>query len=105
MMCGFHDSNCNGFGDMWWTDKCTYFSSIDVHNTSLFNMSTTHCYSTCPQHVIIRIVIQHIHNMLLFDMSTGCYSGAMWLALYVFFGGRVSNTTMQRFASPHERRT
>ena len=28
-MCAFHDSNCNGFGDMWWTDKCTYFSSID----------------------------------------------------------------------------
>ena len=28
MMCAFHDSNCNGFGDMWWTDKCTYFSSI-----------------------------------------------------------------------------
>ena len=28
MMCEFHDSNCNGFGDMWWTDKCTYFSSI-----------------------------------------------------------------------------
>ena len=29
MVCAFHDSNCNGFGDMWWTDKCTYFSSID----------------------------------------------------------------------------
>ena len=28
-MCEFHDANCNGFGDMWWTDKCTYFSSID----------------------------------------------------------------------------
>ena len=26
----FHDSNGNGFGDMWWTDKCTYFSSIDT---------------------------------------------------------------------------
>ena len=25
----FHDSNGNGFGDMWWTDKCTYFSSIE----------------------------------------------------------------------------
>ena len=25
-MCEFHDSKCNGFGDMWWTDKCTYFS-------------------------------------------------------------------------------
>ena len=29
MMCEFQESNCNGFGDMWWTDKCTYFSSID----------------------------------------------------------------------------
>ena len=28
-MCEFHDSNCNGFGDMRWTDKCTYFISID----------------------------------------------------------------------------
>ena len=25
------DCNCNGFGDMWWTDKCTYFSSIDIY--------------------------------------------------------------------------
>ena len=29
-MCEFHDPDCNGLGDMWWTDKCTYFSSIDV---------------------------------------------------------------------------
>ena len=29
MMCAFHESNCHGFGDNWWTDKCTYFSSID----------------------------------------------------------------------------
>ena len=28
-MCEFHDSNCNGLGDMWWTDKCIYFSNID----------------------------------------------------------------------------
>ena len=33
MMCEFHDSNCNCFGDMWWTDKCTCFSSIDVDNS------------------------------------------------------------------------
>ena len=26
-MCEFQESNINGFGDMWWTDKCTYFSS------------------------------------------------------------------------------
>ena len=29
-MCEFHDSNCNGFGDMWWTDICIYFSSTVV---------------------------------------------------------------------------
>ena len=29
MLCEFHDANCNGFGDIWWTDKCMYFSSID----------------------------------------------------------------------------
>ena len=31
-MCEFQESNCNGFGDMWWTVKCrpTYFSNIDV---------------------------------------------------------------------------
>ena len=29
-MCEFHGSNGNGLGDIWWTDKCTYFSSIDV---------------------------------------------------------------------------
>ena len=27
-MCEFHDCNCNGLGDIWWTDKCMYFSSI-----------------------------------------------------------------------------
>ena len=29
-MCEFHDCNCNGLGDIWWTDKCMYFSSIDI---------------------------------------------------------------------------
>ena len=38
-MCEFHNSNGNGFGDMWWTGKCTYFSSID--NTQYaFNVRT-----------------------------------------------------------------
>ena len=29
-MCEFHESTCNGFGDIWWTDNPTYFSSIDI---------------------------------------------------------------------------
>ena len=31
-MCEFHDANGNGLGDMWWTDKCMYFSSIDLNS-------------------------------------------------------------------------
>ena len=29
-MCKFHESTCNGFGDIWWTDNPIYFSSIDI---------------------------------------------------------------------------
>ena len=29
MMCEFHGSNGNGFGDIWWTDKFFFFSNID----------------------------------------------------------------------------
>ena len=29
-MCEFHESTCNGFEDIWWTDNPIYFSSIDV---------------------------------------------------------------------------
>ena len=42
-MCEFHGSNCNGLGDIWWTDKCIYFSSIEgqvfavVHMAVLFH--------------------------------------------------------------------
>ena len=30
----FHESTCNGFGDIWWTDNPIYLSSID--NVKLF---------------------------------------------------------------------
>ena len=30
--CEFRDSNGNGFGDIWWTDKLIYLSSIDGHH-------------------------------------------------------------------------
>ena len=37
-MCEFQDSNGNGFGDIWWTDKLIYFSSrpIDVRYIGIF---------------------------------------------------------------------
>ena len=36
MMCEFHESTCNGFGYIWWTDKPIYFSSIDVSNIEVY---------------------------------------------------------------------
>ena len=43
----FQESNCNGFGDMWWTDKCTYFSSIDI---SMILLKPVKCLiSSCMQ--------------------------------------------------------
>ena len=29
MMCEFHESTCNGFGDIGWTDNPIYFSNLD----------------------------------------------------------------------------
>ena len=49
-MCEFHDSNCNGFGDKWWTDKCTYFSSIDLHFITFVQCSQTHTHSHILMH-------------------------------------------------------
>ena len=40
-MCEFHDCNCNGLGDIWWTDKCMYFSSIDC---GLFILLMVTCF-------------------------------------------------------------
>ena len=30
-ICEFHESTCNCFGDIWWTDNPIYFSSIDTY--------------------------------------------------------------------------
>ena len=36
----FHESTCNGFGDIWWTDNPIYFSSIDINNIILYFVIT-----------------------------------------------------------------
>ena len=43
-MCEFHDANCNGLGDMWWTDKCMYFSSIYIIKERLETSSSMESY-------------------------------------------------------------
>ena len=44
-MCEFHDSNCNG--DMWWTDKCIYFSSLDIYMLVFYAFVFVHCIAFC----------------------------------------------------------
>ena len=39
-MCEFHDSNSNGFGDIWWTDKLIYFSSVESGATDCVHASS-----------------------------------------------------------------
>ena len=46
-MCEFHESTCNGFGAIWWTDNPIYFSSIDrdsYKNKQLSVISLEKCY-------------------------------------------------------------
>ena len=45
-MCEFHNSNSNGLGDIWWTDKCSYFSSIDGvgHYGTVFQSKFNHLF-------------------------------------------------------------
>ena len=41
MVCKFHVSYGNGFGDIWWTDILFYFSSIDALLTNRRHMDIT----------------------------------------------------------------
>ena len=63
-MCEFHDANCNGLGDMWWTDKCMYFSSIDLYIGSLvsfYDYLFIHCIGT-RTYIICIYIAQYCAN-------------------------------------------
>ena len=46
MMCEFHESTCNGFGDIWWTDNPIYFSSIYIVHIVHITKGPFKCYVT-----------------------------------------------------------
>ena len=55
-MCEFHESTCNGFGDIWWTGNPIYFSSIDVIHSMLginINLDKTACMCMSTQYVCV----------------------------------------------------
>ena len=48
-MCEFHESTCNGFGDIWWTDNPIYFSSIDESCADRY-LTSVACHSESDIH-------------------------------------------------------
>ena len=84
-MCEFHDSNGNGFGDIWWTDKLIYFSSIDsvgyrrhshykctkIVNKTIFPIGILFIILYMYNSFVVEF--KHI-NMALFSISPYCFS-------------------------------
>ena len=56
-MCEFHGCNGLGFGDIWWTDKLFYFSSIDD------------CLRECDRSTLVSIVKTNIHVIRSVDVA------------------------------------
>ena len=82
-MCEFNDSNGNVFGDIWWTDKLIYFSSIDSYSfVSCAWCQILRCRTTVMLGSIqIVCAMRHnefIGNYLMRCTSSGC--GARWLS-------------------------
>ena len=63
-MCEFHDCNCNGLGDIWWTDKCMHFSSIDCSGSIHSNGRT--------QNNAILIMLILVMSWLGKSLATSC---------------------------------
>ena len=58
-MCEFHESTCNGFGDIWWTDNPIHFSSIDVKFRRRRRVIETHSYM-CLQTIVLFVHVQNV---------------------------------------------
>ena len=70
-MCEFHESTCNGFGDIWWTDNPIYFSSIDYVHISVgtcihacMYVCIHACMHACMHTYIHTYMHTHIHQYM-----------------------------------------
>ena len=57
-MCAFHESTCNGFGDIWWTDNPIYFSGIDSCYGSGHLMDPTIVFMTAFQKLLLPVLAE-----------------------------------------------
>ena len=66
-MCEFHESTCNGFGDIWWTDNPIYFSSID--NQTRWNIQKNHSCAMSSCTCIMKYDYEKIiiHNVVILN--------------------------------------
>ena len=71
-MCEFHESTCNGFGDIWWTDNPIYFSSIDSYVVKQTGQMRT----------------RHIPGGMYDDgRDVACWDGNRWDKLFLYLPG------------------
>ena len=81
-MCEFHESTCNGFGDIWWTDNPIYFSRIDTYMTFAFktrrliivyptvygNITTRHTWASCCRQPSLDLLVIRLGKWILCDV-------------------------------------
>ena len=81
-MCEFHDSNCNGLGDMWWTNKCTYFStgnSIDVGHPTWKPFSAIRSIRQALLFAVTMVVLSVPSHFLLSELQEDMTETRGWL--------------------------
>ena len=64
-MCEFHESTCNGFGDIWWTDNPIYFSIIGVKERHTLDSATLvdGYHGTINMGLILMIYLIYVTHM------------------------------------------
>ena len=88
-MCEFHESTCNGFGDIWWTDNPIYFSSID----DLDPYSMTSGVSHLLHYIIANSMTSGVSHLLHYIIANSMTSGVSHLLHYIIANSNTSGVS------------
>ena len=88
-MCEFHDSNGNGFGDISWTDKLFYFSSIDDPYLSV----ARHIILTYLNRINVYYVIGPPCLLIQLALNASTFDGWTGVCVMRFVGATIASDT------------
>ena len=77
-MCKFHESTCNGFGDIRWTDNPIYFSSIDTSMVAILNVPVTQLCVLGKINKLWCLCAKFEHNFPVNACYKGSYGQKIW---------------------------